>query len=283
MPFLGPVTLEVMVIGKSPFFYSVYKRHFNNLLSFNLILTSHEMFRQIAFVVVLAGSCVSKSFCEDKYAITTLSKICQSSFAYSVTCLKFRVVSWIDTLGNSESYPLLPGVSIVRENATSEEFKAETKHRSSQNALDNLLASKVSWFVHSHAIKLHPWNFYQNHEETRGMKDGKGKGGDKGMGMVLAMGAMMKGMLLALALGALAALAGKALMVSLISLMLSMITGLKSLVAGKSGMTTYEVVAKPIYSQSHTQSVSHEDLGSYGHGRNFEERQMSGQNHGRQR
>ncbi|KAJ8972949.1 hypothetical protein NQ317_004373 [Molorchus minor] len=78
---------------------------------------------------------------------------------------------------------------------------------------------------------------------------------------------------MALALGALAALAGKALMTGLISLLLSAIIGLKSL-SGGGGKTTYEVVSKPVYTHSNTHSSSHEDYGGHhghsGYGRSFD-------------
>lgn len=74
-------------------------------------------------------------------------------------------------------------------------------------------------------------------------------------------------------------LAGKALMTGLMALMLSAIVGLKSLGGGQK-QTTYEIVAKPLY--SHTHSSSHEDhhgghgghggtgYGGYGRSMNFE-------------
>lgn len=68
--------------------------------------------------------------------------------------------------------------------------------------------------------------------------------------------------MMAIALGGLAALAGKALLTALMALMLSAIIALKSLTSGGHKSTTYEIVAKPIYTQSH--SVAHEDV--HGHG-----------------
>lgn len=59
-------------------------------------------------------------------------------------------------------------------------------------------------------------------------------------------------------------LAGKALMTALLALMLSAIIGLKALTSGGHKQTTYEIVAKPIYSNTHSHSSSHEDI--HGHG-----------------
>lgn len=58
---------------------------------------------------------------------------------------------------------------------------------------------------------------------------------------------MMKGTLGAIGFGALAMLAGKALMTGLIALVLSAVVGLKSLTSGEK-KTTYEIVSKPVHS-----------------------------------
>jgi len=76
---------------------------------------------------------------------------------------------------------------------------------------------------------------------------------------------MMKGTLGAVGFGALALLAGKALMTGLMALMLSAIIGLKSLAGGGDKKTTYEIVSKPVYSSSHTHSAEEHHGHSYGH------------------
>lgn len=90
---------------------------------------------------------------------------------------------------------------------------------------------------------------------------------------------MMKGTLMTIGFGALAALAGKALMTALLSLMLSAILGLKSSNQGHAHkQTTYEIISKPIYSHSHTHSAeiqhdhehSHGHPSSYAYGRNLD-------------
>lgn len=206
----------------------------------------------------------------------SFSKNCDD--AYSLTCLKLDVVSWVDKLSENEDISVIPGVSIVRENNSAKintgdivtelarEFPDDPNAR-----LDSFLMKKVSGFLNNHSIKLNLWNAAQSDSAGTARKKDK-KGGD-GMGMLLAAGAMMKGMLMALALGGIAALAGKALMTGLISLMLSAIIGLKSLSGGGGGHSTYEVVAKPVYTSSHTHSTGHEgwDGGYGGHGRSLGE------------
>ncbi len=73
----------------------------------------------------------------------------------------------------------------------------------------------------------------------------------------------MKGMLATMAMGAIAGIAGKALMTGLMALTLSAIIGLKSLTSSGEKKTTYEIVAKPAYSHSQSHSSSHENHGHH--------------------
>ncbi|XP_060529421.1 serine, glycine and glutamine-rich protein-like [Cylas formicarius] len=214
----------------------------------------------------------------------SFSKNCDTS--YTVTCFKLDIVSWVDKLNENDDYAVLPGVSIVRENSTDGSNTADIVADLARDfpndpdaRLDVFLMKKVTGFMNSHSIKLKLWN---NNEGIGARKGGGGGGfgggggkggGGGGMGAVLAMGAMMKGALMSMALAGLAAIAGKALMLAMMSLVLSLLAGLKG--GGGGGKTTYEVVAKPVYSQSHSHSVSHEDYGGHyghsGHGRSFAE------------
>ncbi|KAJ8952324.1 hypothetical protein NQ318_017218 [Aromia moschata] len=148
--------------------------------------------------------------------------------------------------------------------------------------LDIFLIEKITSYLNSHSLR-----FDLSSKNTIGTARGKGggggtrggggggKGGGGIGGILLAAGAMMKGTLMALSLGGIAAVAGKALMTGLISLLLSAIIGIKALTYHGHKSTTYEIVSKPIYTHSNTHSVSHEDHGhgGYGHtsyGRSFD-------------
>ncbi|KAL1494636.1 hypothetical protein ABEB36_010205 [Hypothenemus hampei] len=210
----------------------------------------------------------------------SFSKNCDT--AYTLTCLKLDIVSWVEKLNEEDNYNLLPGISIVKENETfnlntadivadlAREFPNDPEAR-----LDQFLMRKVTKFINNHSIKLKLWND-NGIDAASARKGGGGGGGGKdkgggGLGYLLAAGAMMKGALMAIAMGALAALAGKALMAALMSLVLSALAAFKGS-GGGGGKTTYEVVAKPVYTSSHSHSVAHEDYGGGGHagyGRSF--------------
>ena len=70
--------------------------------------------------------------------------------------------------------------------------------------------------------------------------------------------------LLPLALGAIALIAGKALLIGKIALVISSIIGLKKLL-GQQKHVTYEVVAHPHHSGSSSHVVSHDDGGHGGY------------------
>lgn len=75
----------------------------------------------------------------------------------------------------------------------------------------------------------------------------------------LLVGLMMKGTLVAMAFKGLALLAGKALLVSKLALVLAGIIALKKLFSGGGNeKTTYEIVKQPVVTHAHQYSSSHE-------------------------
>uniref|UniRef100_A0AAR5P5W2 Osiris 16 n=1 Tax=Dendroctonus ponderosae TaxID=77166 RepID=A0AAR5P5W2_DENPD len=201
---------------------------------------------------------------------------------YTATCLKLDIVSWVDKLNEEDDYNVIPGVSLVRENGSARASTADIVAELARNfpndpdaRLDAFLMKKVTSYLNSHAVRLDIFDRKTVQATGGGGKKGGGGGEGGGMGMMMAAGAMMKGTLMALALGGIAAIAGKALMTGLISLLLSAIIGLKSLTHQGHKSTTYEIVSKPIYTQSHSHSEAHEHGGGggYGHssyGRSFD-------------
>ncbi|PZC78360.1 hypothetical protein B5X24_HaOG202266 [Helicoverpa armigera] len=200
----------------------------------------------------------------------------------SPTCLKMGAITFLEKLNNKDEVSLIPGVSLVKDSSkTNSESVAADLARSlsgdSDERLDKSLLFHVGSFLDSHSVKLRLLDDNAVEEAKTAMSEGRGNygglgGGKKGgMGGLMAMAMMMKGTLMSIGLGALALLAGKALMTAMMSLLLSAIIGIKSLSGGQKS-TTYEIVSKPIYSHSHSHSTAHEDVGGYGHsgyGRNL--------------
>lgn len=215
----------------------------------------------------------------------SFEKECATS--YSATCLKLDIVQWVDKLSDSGEFSVLPGVSVVKDGSVQEktnEVVAELAREFPNDPdarLDAYLMKKVTGYLGSHSLKLNLFDSKTAQDVVSAREKGGfggGKGDKKGgMGMLLMAGAMMKGTLMTIALGALAAIAGKALITGLISLMLSAIIGLKSLAGGQHHQTTYEVHAKPVHTSHHSYHEEHAGGhggggGGYGgYGRSFNE------------
>lgn len=255
------------------------------------------MFKIVVLLAAIASTLAEQSNevpgkdSETSDAKKPISRDCAN--AYTATCLKLDIVSWVDRLNEEDSYSVVPGVTVVRENGSARSNTADMVAELARDfpndpgaRLDAFMVKKITSYLNSHSLRL---NFYDADGEVESARGGGGgggglggggggggggkkKGGGGGMHLLLAAGGMMKAMLMTLALGGIAAIAGKALVAGLISLLLSGIIGLKSLTSGHKS-TTYEIVSKPVYSHSNSHSVSHEEHGGYGHssyGRSFD-------------
>ncbi|KAJ0170865.1 hypothetical protein K1T71_013637 [Dendrolimus kikuchii] len=210
-----------------------------------------------------------------------LNKECSSLL--SSKCLKIHMLSFIEDLSSRDELPLLPGLSIVKENQTSspspDEMAAELSRQfpgKPEEKLNRFLLFRLQDYLDGHSLKyrlLDPQTTQDAMEMAKGDKESIGRksggggggglgGGKGGGGALLAAALMMKGTLAAAALGALALLAGKALMTALMSLLLSALVGLKGHGGHKS--TTYEIITKPEVSHHH--SHSHEEHHEHDHG-----------------
>ncbi|XP_075986858.1 uncharacterized protein LOC142983726 isoform X1 [Anticarsia gemmatalis] len=205
---------------------------------------------------------------------------------FSPTCLKIEAISMLEKLSVKEELQLLPGISIVKEPANEngskvDEFAAELARSfpsKPDERLDKYLLYRLGNYLDTHTVKLKLLDEGAAEEARALVGEARGKGGlggkKGGLGGLMAAGLLMKGTLISIALGALALLAGKALVTAMMSLLLSAIIGIKSLSGGQKS-TTYEIVSKPVYTHSHSHSTAHEDVGGYGHsgyGRNLKVR-----------
>ncbi|XP_053670719.1 uncharacterized protein LOC128721034 [Anopheles nili] len=208
-------------------------------------------------------------------------KVCDQR--YSVNCLKLELVSFLERVTNQPEYDLMAGVSVVRDpgaNITrTADIVAEVTRifpTNPERRLDEFLLAKLNDYLQTHSLRLKLVDgdaFAKAREVFAGRKGKLGKKG--GLETLIAGAMMMKGTLAAVGLGALALIAGKALMTGLLALMLAAIVGLKSLAGGGGGghkSTTYEIVAKPMYSHSHSEhdEVGHGHTGYGGYGRAYD-------------
>ncbi|XP_011646091.1 uncharacterized protein LOC105432828 [Pogonomyrmex barbatus] len=191
----------------------------------------------------------------------------------SISCIKYKVFTFVDKmLADKEDITLSEGITVVKTSSA----EGEGAPRSIESSdLDTLLFDRLGRFLRTHSVKVDLKgsdilgaiesagrsfeDFSDNAVESRGKK----KKAQKILGPLMMAMALKAAALLPLALGAIAMIAGKALLVGKIALVISAIIGLKKLLGSHQKHVTYEVVSHPHHSSSH---VSHDDHGGYGGG-----------------
>lgn len=90
---------------------------------------------------------------------SNLNKDCGKS--YSATCLKLDVVSFLDKLSEQENIGILPGVSVIKENSSTDVPASEVVANLARDfpndvekRLDAYLAHKVGSYLNSHSISI---------------------------------------------------------------------------------------------------------------------------------
>ncbi|XP_045474150.1 uncharacterized protein LOC123680349 [Harmonia axyridis] len=155
------------------------------------------------------------------------------------SCLKLKLVAALDRVARSADFTLFDAVTFVKDPAApAEQPKSEAEIEANlprsldekDSALNNMLTSKVSSFFDTHSVQL---KFPSMSDLQRSLSDeGRKKSGKGGKGGLMILPLILGGTLVPLALGALALLAGKALIVSKLALVLAAIIGLKKLLGG---------------------------------------------------
>ncbi|XP_058059515.1 uncharacterized protein LOC131210304 [Anopheles bellator] len=223
----------------------------------------------------------------DSDLVGSIYKECLSSD--SMSCVKYKLFSFIDRVMAKRSViALSDGVTMVKTPGVAEgETEGAPRSLTGDESLEQLILSRVQSFLSTYTIKVDlkgsdivsavtstgraledvSENLLENEEDgpTTGEARGKKKKAAKILGPLLLAVALKAAALLPLLLGAIALIAGKALLIGKIALVLSAIIGLKKLLSQEKHVT-YEVVAHPHHSTSHTSS--HGDAyalgGSYG-------------------
>ncbi|RLU18748.1 hypothetical protein DMN91_009105 [Ooceraea biroi] len=189
----------------------------------------------------------------------------------SISCIKYKVFTYVDKmLADKEDITLSEGITVVK--TSNAEEGAPRSIESSD--LDTLLFDRLGRFLRTHTVKVDlkgsdilgaiesVGRSFEDYSDNAVESRGKKKKAQKILGPLMMAMAMKAAALLPLALGAIAMIAGKALLVGKIALVISAIIGLKKLLGSQQKHVTYEVVSHPHHSSSHV--VSHDDGGHGG-------------------
>lgn len=187
----------------------------------------------------------------------------------SVSCVKYKFFSFMDKmLDQKDTFSLTEGVTVIK--TPTADGEGAPRSISGDQSIESLIMSRVQNFLQSHTIKVDLKGseivnavsstgraledasdslFGDDANEARGKK----KKAAKILGPLLLAIGLKAAALLPLLLGAIALIAGKALLVGKIALVLSAVIGLKKLLSQEKHVT-YEVVAHPHHSTSHSSS-----------------------------
>ncbi|KFB38746.1 AGAP013195-PA-like protein [Anopheles sinensis] len=196
--------------------------------------------------LVLLGAIVSGATTSEDYqsqglrAIVRVYDECSKAETGFSPCLKKRAITFIDRLSRVDALTL-GEMKIVRNERAVEPSKPLTEAELEQSlprgleardeALTNMLLEKVAGIFSSRTVQV-TLPKLSSEELGRGLEEGRGK--MKKMMSMMIMGFMMKmAAMVPVAIAGLYLLAGKALIVSKIALLLAGIIGLKKLVASK--------------------------------------------------
>lgn len=195
----------------------------------------------------------------------------------SVSCVKYKLFSFVDkVLERRDNFALTEGVTVVKVEGA--EQQGAPRAINADDSIESMILSRVSNFLQSHTIKVElkgadvvnavasTGRALEDASETvfgddeQGEGRGKKKKAAKVLGPLLGLIALKAAAMLPILLGAIALIAGKALLIGKLALVLSAVIGLKKLLSQEKHVT-YEVVAHPHHTSSH--SSSYADAGSH--------------------
>ncbi|XP_044727544.1 uncharacterized protein LOC123291215 [Chrysoperla carnea] len=184
-----------------------------------------------------------------------------------IKCLKIHALKFTDRALKSKQISLFDGIAFIRDESDkysrayhNDEKLTENLQSLSTHEIDRLLIDRTQRFLDTHKVQLSVPRLFadENDSESRGHKHMK-----KYIGPLLAALTLKSG-LLAMSFKAVALLAGKALLVGKIALVLTAILGLKKLLSHEGHeKTTYEIVKHPHVSHAQTYSSSNYGGGEY--------------------
>ncbi|XP_058060533.1 uncharacterized protein LOC131211177 [Anopheles bellator] len=227
----------------------------------------------VSVVVVCVLAVAGRGYAAEDGTVRALRKVyslCEDSDEL-LQCIKVQALKLTDRAMKLPSIKLLDGMALVKKaDGESRSFAAEPATSEQELAklpsakIDELLMQRAQRFLDSHQLQLNvPRMLVSGQQETGRLVEEGRKKMKKYLGPFLAAMAI-KGGILTMVYHSIAIVAGKALIIGKIALVISAIIGLKKLVTPEGHeKTTYEIVKHPHVQQSHTYSSNHGDFDNH--------------------
>jgi hypothetical protein len=221
----------------------------------------------IAYVAHASSSPAESAF----RAMRKIYSVCANNEEELFKCMKVQALRLTERALRLPNIKIADGLSIIKK-----EDEQETSGRSNNfvdvdtekamqlpsEKIDSMLIAGVNKFMDSHQVALNVPRLLASSETPRLVEEGRKKM-KKYLGPFLAAMAI-KGGILTMVYHSIAIVAGKALIIGKIALVISAIIGLKKLVTPEGHeKTTYEIVKHPHVQNSHTFSSSSHGGGDY--------------------
>jgi hypothetical protein len=177
-------------------------------------------------------------------------------------CMKVQALRLTERALKVPTIKITDGLSIVKKNGEEEEEEKSRSFVDGNDAMelpseqvDSMLVERINKFMDSHQVSVNVPRLLASSETPRLVEEGRKKM-KKYLGPLIAAMAL-KGGILTMVYHSIAIVAGKALIIGKIALVISAIIGLKKLVTPEGHeKTTYEIVKHPHVQNSHTYSSS---------------------------
>lgn len=224
-------------------------------------MAAFKVLSSVVLIALVVSTSVASSPAENAFrAMKKIYNVCESS-EEMFKCMKIQALKLTDRALKLPNIKLTEGLSIVKKDDAPEmdsrsmslnDFDSETV---SSAEVDDMIVDRVNKFMDSHQISVNVPRLLTSSEAPRLVEEGRKKM-KKYMGPFIAALAL-KGGILTMVYHSIAIVAGKALIIGKIALVISAIIGLKKLVTPEGHeKTTYEIVKHPHVQNSHTYSSS---------------------------
>lgn len=226
------------------------------------------------FLIAFVSSNVSSSPAESAFrAVRKIYNVCENSDEL-FKCMKVQALRLTERALKLPNIKITDGLSIVKKDgddadsenagrsANTVDFDSDEAMNLPSEKIDAMLVKGINKFMDTHQVTVNVPRLLQSSETPRLVEEGRKKM-KKYLGPFIAAMAI-KGGILTMVYHSIAIVAGKALIIGKIALVISAIIGLKKLVTPEGHeKTTYEIVKHPHVQNSHTYSSSSSHGGDY--------------------